>query len=360
MERRGRAPAPCFNTEARERASRETSLSQASQVAGRTVKCPNCAATFEITPDALAYVCRYCGWVGTTEDIAAKGWLMADPVPHEAAQQGLTEFLKKHLKHAYRQIGLQDFRMQAIPFWIAKVHARTRYNGYRQETRTESYPATVPFGRGGRRTEMRTRSYPVYIPVQGEFDEVLTYPILGRRNAIFFGLDELKKRTLLPSLKPLDVKALLTRKVDCLDIEMEEAEATAAAESLGEDEHRARAKAMTTKLFDCYTEDEVQSTRLVFYPVGTAKYTYQGKSFRVALDGVSGDVVKAELPMTLGLRLGYAFLGYLGVGLTLAVSYGLGTAEDPSPFLFVIIAAGAALAVWSMLKATSEQRIKRR
>lgn len=322
------------------------------------MKCPNCGATLEITPDALAYVCKYCGWMGTTEDISTKDWLMAEPTSQQNAQQALTDFLKKNLKHVYTQSALLEFKGQAVPIWVSKVHAHTRYNGYRQETRTESYSVGVPDGRGGRRSEMRTRSYPVYVPVRGEFNEVLSYPVLGRRHAVFFGLEELKKRALISEVKPLDVKKMLGQKIDCLDVDLEESEARATAENLAEDEHRDRVESMTTKIFDCYTDDEVQSCRLVFYSLYTAKYSYRGKSFRVTLDGVSGTVVKAELPMTLGLRVGYTILGYVGIGLAAVASLLLGNTDQPL-VAFVPILGGAALAAWSTLKATSEQRVKR-
>lgn len=317
------------------------------------MKCPNCGSTLEITPDALAYVCKYCGWVGTTEDVSSKGWLMADPVSATAAQQSLSAFLKQNLKNVYPQSRTLEFKGLAVPIWIARVHAHTQYNGYRQETRTESYAVRV-----GRRTEMRTKSYPVYIPVRGEFDEVLTYPILGRRHAVFFGLEEVKKRVSAASTRPLDVPAFLAQKAECLDVELEEGEVKAVAESLAEDEHRARAEGMTTRLFDCYTEDQVLSSTLVFYPIYTAKYSYRDKSFRVTLDGVSGTVVKAELPMTLGLKIGYAILGYVGVGVAVVSAPLLQNAEEPGLALIPILI-GAGLALWSFLKATSEQRIKR-
>lgn len=317
------------------------------------MKCPNCGAALEITPDALAYVCKYCGWVGTTEDVSTKGWLMADPISDTAAQRSLTDFLQKNLKHVYAQSRPLEFKGLAVPIWIARVHAHTRYNGYRQETRTETYSVRV-----GQRTQVRTKSYPVYIPVRGEFDEVLTYPILGRRHAVFFGLDELKKRALAVPTRPLDVKAFLAQKAECLDVELEESEVKAVAESLAEDEHRARAERMTTRLFDCYTEDQVLASTLVFYPTYAAKYAYRDKSFRVTLDGVSSTVVKAELPMTLGLKIGYAILGYIGVGLATVSAILLRNAEEPALALVPILIGGG-LAAWSFLKATSEQRIKR-
>lgn len=333
-------------------------LSQARATAGRAIRCPNCGATFEITPDALAYACKYCGWMGATEDVSTKGWLMSEPVSSAKAQQSIAEFLKKILKHAYSQTHIIEFKGLAVPIYIAKVHAKTHYNGYRRETRTESFPMTVFDGRGGQRTAMRTKSYPVYIPVEGEFDEILDYPVLGRKHAVFFGLEDLKKKVLSSNEKPLDVKVFLNQKSECLDVEVEEGELKAMVETMAEDENRARAEAMTTKLFDCYTDDQLLSTKLIFYPVYTAKYSYRDKSFRIAIDGSSGAIVKAELPLTLNLRIGYAIAGYAGVAL--ATLSGLFLLDTNEPIVGIVATAiGLGLAGWSFFKATAEQRIKR-
>lgn len=324
---------------------------------GRTIKCPNCGATLEITPDAIAYVCKYCGWVGSDENIEGKGFLMVEPISPDSARESWGEYLKKNLRHAYSGTQVLEFRGVTIPIWIAKIQAYTKYNGYRQERRAVTIPGMVR-GPGGMTTQARTKTYPVYIPVRGEFDEVLTYPILGRKHASFFGLEEIRKRVGGREAKPLDVKALLGQKFECLDVEVEEDEAKAISESLAEDEHRSRAEAMTTRLFDCYTDDQVISTNLVFCPVFHAKYLYGGKSYRATLDGTTGDVVKAELPMTLGLRLGYTLLGYVGIALS-SISPLFFQGSDSPEITVVPMLAGIALTVFSFLKATAEQRIKR-
>lgn len=329
-------------------------LSEPQSKLGRTVKCPHCAATLEITPDALAYVCKYCGWVGTTKDVSTKGWVMADPLPSATVQQALTEFLRKKLRRGQTQAQIHEFKGLAVPVWISRVHAHTRYNGYRQETRTESHTVRTSSGR----SEVRTKSYPVYIPVKGELDEELTYPVFGRRHAVFFGLEELKGKALTAQTQPFDVKAFLDRKVECIDVELVEGEVKAVAESLAEDEHQARAEKMTSRLFDCYTEDQVLSSTLVFYPVYVVKYSIRGKSFRVTLDGVSGRVLKAELPITLGLRVGYAALGYLGVLLAIFSSPFLEELGEPLVTLIAILF-GVGIAALSFHQATEEQRIER-
>jgi hypothetical protein len=332
-------------------------MAQTPVALGRTVKCANCGATLELSPDALAYVCKYCGQIGIESGLETKGFLMAQPQPSAQAEARYREYLERQLKGVYAQTRPLEFKALGLPMWIVKVHARTRYNGYRQETRTETY--TVPMGMGrGRQSQTRVRSYPVYIPVRGEFDEVLTYPLLGRKHAAFFGVEEVKKRVLSAPTKPLDVRVFLQNKAELLDVELDESETRAIAESLAEDEHRKRAEQMTTRLFDCYTDDQVEATQLVFYPVDTAKYAYRNRSFRVTLDGVTGEAVKAELPMTLGLRVGYALAAYVGIALATVAGFVLTGTDEPAVALIPMLG-GAALAAWAFLKASAVQRIKR-
>ena len=62
--------------------------------------------------------------MGSTEDISAKGWLMAEPVWNAKARQSTAEFLKKTLKHAYSQTHIIEFKGLAVPIYIAKVHTK--------------------------------------------------------------------------------------------------------------------------------------------------------------------------------------------------------------------------------------------
>jgi len=316
------------------------------------VKCPNCGASFEITPDALAYACKYCGWIGTTEDVEQKGFFMVEPLEFDKIKSQIGDFIGKNLGGAYREIRIIESRPTVVPVWMVQVHAYTRYNGYRQEIKVESYPVTVSNGKGTR-TVMRTRTYPVYVPVRGEFDESPIVPIVARKHSAFFGIDEIKKKAAYSTPQQLDVKKLLGKKFECLEVELSEDEAKPMAETEVEDEHRARADKMTTKLFDCYTDTDVLSTKLVFYPVYTLVYEYRGKSFRGTVDGADGGVVKIELPMTLGLKVIYLTLGYVGI----AVSFLLGLRIDIEASIYIIPLTLAS--ILAFYKGTTSQRIKR-
>jgi len=47
---------------------------------GLAVKCPNCAASLDLSPDTIVYVCRYCGWSGfvTNEKVSISGVVPQD------------------------------------------------------------------------------------------------------------------------------------------------------------------------------------------------------------------------------------------------------------------------------------------
>ena len=84
---------------------------------------------------------------------------MAKPVWNAKARQSIAEFLKKTLKHVYSQTEIIEFKGLAVPISIAKVDAKTRYHGYRQETRTESALLGGPVKRCAKRSWHTAKSY---------------------------------------------------------------------------------------------------------------------------------------------------------------------------------------------------------
>jgi len=333
-------------------------MGQPQVILGRTVKCPHCGASFEITPDALAYACKYCGWIGTTDEVEQKGYFMVEPLDSDYIRNQVNDFLHKHLKNAFAEIRIVESRPTAVPISLVQVQAHTRYNGYRTEMKVESYPVTVGGGRGGMRTEMRTRTYPVYVPVKGEFNEIPTVSLMSRKHSAFFGDEEIKKKAESAKLANIDIKKLLEKKFECLEVELLEDEAKSMSETSVEEEHRSRAEKMTTKLFDCYTNTNVVSSRLVFYPVYTFVYEYRGKSFRGTVDGAEGRIVKVELPMTIGLRAAYLGLGYIVIASSVLLGFALQT-FDVESFIYAIPALTSAASCVAFYKGTTSQRVKR-
>ena len=169
---------------------------------------------------------------------------------------------------------------------------------------------TVPGPKGEMHTETRTRIYYVYVPVREVLVDDFVFVLCARKNASFYGLDEIRNRVRVSSVQPLDPLPLLKEKMEFLDVEIDDEEDREWAETAAEDAHYQKARPQTTELFDCRTQAQVGEPRLVYYPIYQTDYEARGKIFRATFDGATGKVVKAELPTPGYLRTLYAGSAY--------------------------------------------------
>lgn len=258
-------------------------------------RCANCGAPLEATPNAVVFVCGYCGWSASAEGLESKPFVV--PAEDKSFLSGLLESYVR--RRAGTNSTVRDVRFLMVPFWVVQVHAVTDYNGYRAETRSR----TTGTGKSA-----RTTAYTVYVPVKGRFDEKLVVAVYGRKFESLFGLGAVKSVVLTRRRQALELNPSLTKGWEVLGSELSMREASEAAETRAGEEHRRRAEKMTSKLFDCYTKAETQSTTLILYPVVESRYESRGKSYRVVLDGARGvaKVLKAELPISAAARIGRA------------------------------------------------------
>ncbi|MCS7137913.1 MAG: hypothetical protein NZ941_06045 [Candidatus Caldarchaeum sp.] len=322
-------------------------------LAGNELRCANCGAPLEATPNAVVLVCGYCGWSATVEGAEVKPFVL------EAEDKSfLRGFLERYVRsRAGGGSSVLEVKYLMVPVWAVEVHAATSYNGYRSETRTR----TTGVGKNA-----RTTAYTVYVPVKGEFDEDLAVAVYGRKFESIFGLGAVKSSLLSRLDAAVELDPSLTKGWEALGSELSREEAVEAAKTRAAEEHRKRAEKMTSRLFDCYTKAEPKSTRLILYPVLEARYESRGKSYRVCVDGVKGSarVLKAELPISAAARLGRA-VAAAAVVLALALAavflqplIGSDLPEEAQLAIIAVppIAAGAAGFLGS-LSATAVQRI---
>ncbi len=319
-----------------------------------TTKCSNCGAPLEITPDAVGYVCEYCGWTGVVDSIERKGYSIVKSFSREENRKAASAFLKDNLRSAFSDSQVGEEKFYSIPFWVTGVAARSEINGYRTKAKTESYTVTVPGPKGQMRTETRTRVYYVYVPVRTVLSNDFVFVLCARKNASFYGLEEIRNRVRTSPVQPLDPLPLLKEKMEFLDVELDEAEDKEWAETGAEEEHYRMARSQTTELFDCRTQAQVGEPRLVYYPIYQVDYEVRGKVFRATFDGTSGKAVKAELPVPGYLRTMYAAGAYA----LIIVGTIIAAARAHAAFL----GAGALVAALSGIlvqRATQTQRTKR-
>ncbi len=240
------------------------------------MQCPQCGASIEITPDAIIFVCQYCGWTGSPDGLEAKGYSMLTPLPRAQIEEKATQFLKSKLHGGFSQSSITEAKYLAIPFWRIMVWAHTSFNGYATRTKTQTYYVGK---------QAMTRSYTVYVPTQGEWTDQIEFKAVARKNAVFFGLDEITARVGQVEVIPLDPKVLIAQKMQVLDIEISVEEADESAKNHAEDQHLHKAQSKTSKLYDCNTDTRIASGSLTLYPVYNLGYQFEGRTYRMTLTG---------------------------------------------------------------------------
>jgi hypothetical protein len=316
-------------------------------VSGLAVKCPNCGASLDLSPDTIVYVCKYCGWSGfiTNEQIAVGGVLPEDV---NLIKASVESFLKKRTGGNY---SVSEQKLIMAPFWLIKTHDHTRYKGYRSETRT----MTVGSGK-----YQHTQTYTVYRPVEGVIDDDLLLPLFARRHERMFALEKAEEAAQGASPVQLTQDQLkpLAKTCEFLSSSIGLDEASHWAETKVSDIHRSKVQGMCTKVFDCYTEVSIVSSQLVFYPLYTVRFQDKGRTFRMLFDAARGIVLEAEIPITKAQRAGFLVAGYGASAALAGASYALAPwiTQNGMALSLVLGAIALGLAAYTTLMATRSQR----
>ncbi len=319
----------------------------AAVVSGLAVKCPNCSASLDLSPDTIVYVCKYCGWSGfvTSERIAIGGVL---PLDVNLVRASVETFLKKRTGGNF---SISEQKMIMAPFWLVKTHDHTVYNGYRSEARTR----TVGSGK-----DAHTEVYTVYRPVKGVIDDDLLLPLFARRHERMFALEKAEEAVQGASPVQLTQDQLkpLAKTCEFLSSSIGLDEAKHWAETKVSDIHRAQVQGMCTKVFDCYTDVTVLSSQLVFYPLYSVRFQDKGRTFRMLFDAAKGSVLEAEVPLTKAQRAGFLLAGYGASAALAGASYAvvLQVSNDATALSLLLGAVAVGLATYTTLMATRSQR----
>jgi hypothetical protein len=314
--------------------------------AGLAVKCPNCAASLDLSPDTIVYVCKYCGWSGfvTNEQIDILGVVPADL---GQVRSSVEAFLRKKARGSY---SITEQKLMMAPFWLINTHGHTMYNGYRRETRSRTT---------GSGKDQHTEVYTVYRPIKGVIEEDLLLSLFARRHERIFALEKAEEavRGSSPGKLTEDQLKPLAQTCEFLSSSIGLDEARHWAETQVSDLHRARVEGMCTKVFDCYTDVSISSSRLSFYPLYSVRYENKGQTFRTLFDAYRGTVLEAEVPVTRAQRIELLMAGYGSSAVLAGASYAIGanSATDAAGVAYVMAGVAFLLAAYTTLMATRSQ-----
>jgi len=279
-------------------------------------KCPVCNGNVKTGPDDVVITCTYCGSTTTIEGKAIGNHLMETAVDADARLQGFQKFLDKNKgmnKGLMQSAQVVENRLIYVPVWTAKVKADSYYKGYKTVQVPVQKTRTVRDSDGNTRTETYTDYETGYVPVQSELHTDTDEPLLARKGARFYGLEDYLHTCKPEKGIPYDFEKVKDLDPIMLNAEIGQDEFEKTIHGRVADNHRAQAKSGLAELFDCRTTTNVRNTTYMQAPFSLIRYKFQGDLYKAALDGNSGKVILGEIPITRGQRIMWTLMGLIGI-----------------------------------------------
>jgi hypothetical protein len=317
------------------------------------LKCPSCKAPLSVSPDDAVITCSFCGFTATIEGEQVANHSILPPTCNAAeVREKVQSWVGRGGKAVVTEAGLRF-----VPYWVESMHASTQYEGYRVTHETEYYTDS--------KGQRQSRTITLYEPVRGAFTEDPSVNVLCRRGAAFYSQGALDKALQVDkkSVIPFDFKQVtrVESKPLFLNSELTDPDAYEIAETTVSDQHRKRAEATATKIWDCNTQIQKTGSYLLHVPHWLIRYRFGKETYRVGINGFTKNVLKGEVPVSGGFR---ALMFVLSVvGLLVAVlgahfAAELLAAQEMELIAYAVVVLGAVLAAvgtWQRFKISSEK-----
>lgn len=311
------------------RAALERGLAQAPTEEKRTVKCGACAAEFTLPADRHAGTCPFCGSTAVTDTGASRRIKPAALLPFaigEAEAQGRLRTWLSGLWFApskLRQYARGSGRLTGmyLPYWTYDSRTETDYAG--QRGTIYHVPVQVRVVRDGNvayetRMVQKVRWTPVRGHVSRFFDDVL---VLASRSLPSWMTDR---------LEPWDLQDLRAYTEAYLSGFQSEAYQVTLDEGFAVAQAKMRAALQMDVMADIGGDlqridrmeviHEAPSFKHVLLPIWLAAYVFGGRSYRLCINGRTGEV-QGERPWSVWKLLGLAVLIAIAVAIV-ALVYG--------------------------------------
>ncbi len=269
------------------------------------LKCQSCNAPLTVSPDDVVITCGYCGFTSTAEGEKVDNHFVLEPtIDAGEVREKVIEWVGRGGKAR-----ITESHLRFVPFWVESMHAQTTFQGYKEHRETEYYTDSQ-----GKR---RSRTKIEYEPIQGNFDENRSVNVLCRRGATFYSQDELDKALHVTKrdVKSFDYNAItaVESRPLFLNSELADPDAYEIAETFVAEEHRRRAEAQATKIWDCHSRIRKTGSYLLHVPHWLIRYQFGSETYRVGIDGHSKKVLKGEVPVSGAFRGAMFFVSILFV-----------------------------------------------
>ena len=272
------------------------------------MRCSNCGAPLDVTPESVVVVCKYCGapnfLVGNPSKILAVPTLSSSDILRRAVERTRRDF---NLGRRMSDINFSSPDLLYVPFYFVDVAIRAVYDA----VVTVTYTKTV---RVGGRTEMRTVSKTVRVSGSVRLQDVVA--VLARRAAWGISVDKLAEHFFKTAPEPKALSEVVSSASAsssflASEITPERAKAKAVRTvmprllALVDEDASEKAKlavrvlVATTFVQDKavdYTVERLEVSPLTYLPMWVVPYLYKGSYYSYYVAGWDGAVVVAEEP----------------------------------------------------------------
>jgi DNA-directed RNA polymerase subunit RPC12/RpoP len=282
----------------------------------KELNCQSCGAPIEYLTGEATLTCGYCGntlmmqSMGTIVPVE-KHYLLAPKVDDAGRERSIRQWMSTGFfkpKDLPQVAVLEIPEGVVLPFWVVACRSFTQWSGMNRRTR-----------RVGSGKHSRTETY--WEPASGNFQNAHNWSVYARRGEEWYGIDALNPGALkteadwggfflgfgmgsessqgvnlMQGATKFEIKQVgdkLTIKNGQINQQQAEEEARGQITRFS----RSVADGRVTTLTDCDTQITVDGTYLVHLPLWIYRYKYEGKSFRLLVNGFTGQIVKGEHPV---------------------------------------------------------------
>jgi hypothetical protein len=239
----------------------------------QSIRCSHCGAPVEFKPGEIIATCRYCGFMTVIETGQAFN-LEHSLLLNKFEEAQIEEPIRNWMRSGFlkpsdlaKKSKIIEKNLVYLPFWVVSVGAKTSYKGIFERI-------APPVAKEGK--------------IQKEYN----WLVLAREAA---GFPAREYDVPLEGKIPYDFRRI-EGFAKVLNSEIDRDEALELAKQQIEAHHRFLLQQDVDKILHVSTEFDVKQVVCLHAPIWFIKYDYRSKSYQLLIDGVTGIVVKGDIP----------------------------------------------------------------
>jgi hypothetical protein len=239
----------------------------------QNIRCSHCGAPVEFKPGEIVATCKYCGFTTVIETGVPFNFehsLLLNKYDLDQADGLVRDWMRSGFMKPgdlAKKSKIAEKNLVYLPFWVVSVEASSSYKGIFERIA----PAIVK---------------------EGKIEKEYNWLVLAREAA---GFPTREYDVPLEGKIPFDFRKI-EGLAKVLNSEIDRDEATELAKQQIEAHHRYLLKEDVDKVVEMQTAFNVKQVVYLHAPIWFIKYDYRGESYQLLIDGVTGMVVKGDIP----------------------------------------------------------------